>query len=660
MTRGVSRRIELFVVVLWAFAACVPASSAAEKSVEALEEQAFKQAAAYVSPSIVRILTTGGQDRIGRILTGTGPTTGVVVSADGYVISSAFNFASRPSSILVELPDERRFSARLVATDRARMLTLLKIDVSGLIPVQAAEKKSLRVGQWAIALGRTFNNPQPSMSVGIVSALKRIWGRAVQTDAKVSPVNYGGPLVDIQGRVIGILVPLSMKGTGATAGVEWYDSGIGFAIPMEDVYASLERLKTGKDLKPGLMGVIMRGRDFLAGKPIIDLVRAGSPAEIAGFKRGDVIVEIDGNSIRRQAEVKMALGNKYAGETVTVVVERKGKTHRAEVTLVDQLIAYESGFLGILPMREETGQATAGVGIRYVYPEGPAEKAGLQIRDRIMRFNESEITNAATLTDLVSRVRPGQKVSIDYRRDNQEKTVEVTLASIPNTVPAELRSSLIPSPMEPIEPDENEKKKGPRTGRFTVEMPNHQHSYWAYVPDDYNPDYEYGLMVWIHPNGKTMEADILDYWSLICQQRGLLLLAPKAEKTSAWNMNEAGFVKDSIEHFRETYSVNARRLFLHGFGKGGGFTYHLAFKYRDVFRGISVVNSALQKAPPENHPDYRLQFHLVSGTENPEHRAVESLVKRLQQMKYPASFTVIEDGDESYPGGEALLEIARW
>ena len=183
------------------------------------------------------------------------------------------------------------------------------------------------------------------MSVGIVSALKRIWGRAVQTDAKVSPINYGGPLVDVEGKVIGILVPLSPKGTGATAGVEWYDSGIGFAIPMEDVYASLERLKTGKDLKPGLMGVIMRGRDFLAGKPIIDLVRAGSPAEIAGFKRGDVIVEIDGNPIRRQAEVKMALGNKYAGEKVSVIVERQGKTHRAEVTLVDQLIAYEPGFL---------------------------------------------------------------------------------------------------------------------------------------------------------------------------------------------------------------------------------------------------------------------------------------------------------------------------
>ena len=91
------------------------AAFAVDEKTEALEEQAFKQAAAYVSPSIVRILTTGGKDRVGRILTSTGPTTGVVVSSDGYVISSAFNFASRPSSILVQLPDERRFPAKLVA-----------------------------------------------------------------------------------------------------------------------------------------------------------------------------------------------------------------------------------------------------------------------------------------------------------------------------------------------------------------------------------------------------------------------------------------------------------------------------------------------------------------------------------------------------------------
>ena len=88
-------------VLIAVFLSAFQTTQAAEESVETLEEQAFKQAAAYVSPSIVQILTTGGQDRIGKILTGTGPTTGVVVSRDGYVVSSAFNFASRPSSILI-------------------------------------------------------------------------------------------------------------------------------------------------------------------------------------------------------------------------------------------------------------------------------------------------------------------------------------------------------------------------------------------------------------------------------------------------------------------------------------------------------------------------------------------------------------------------------
>src|SRR5438045_3720475 len=83
----------------------------------------------------------------------------------------------------------------------------------------------------ALALGRTWASADapPSVSVGIISALDRIWGKAVQTDAKVSPVNYGGPLVDVQGRVQGILVPASPRGQDETAGHEWYDSGIGFA-----------------------------------------------------------------------------------------------------------------------------------------------------------------------------------------------------------------------------------------------------------------------------------------------------------------------------------------------------------------------------------------------------------------------------------------------
>ncbi len=121
------------------------------------------------------------------------------------------------------------------------------------MPARGARRRTSEIGQWAIALGRTLDpnaDQPPSVSVGIISALDRIWGKAIQTDAKVSPTNYGGPLVDLDGRVQGVLVPASPRAEGETAGFEWYDSGIGFAIPLEDVNAVLPRLKEGKDLQP--------------------------------------------------------------------------------------------------------------------------------------------------------------------------------------------------------------------------------------------------------------------------------------------------------------------------------------------------------------------------------------------------------------------------
>src|SRR5207247_3663098 len=95
------------------------------------------------------------------------------------------------------------------ARDNSRMLVLLKVNTSEKItPPIPAPKSEMTVGQWAIAVGRTYDQPLPNVSVGVLSATGRIWSTAVQTDAKISPANYGGPLIDIQGRVLGILVPL--------------------------------------------------------------------------------------------------------------------------------------------------------------------------------------------------------------------------------------------------------------------------------------------------------------------------------------------------------------------------------------------------------------------------------------------------------------------
>ena len=126
------------------------------------------------------------------------------------IVSSAFNFIQKPDSILVTLADGTRLPARLVATDHSRMLVLLSVHRHCRLTVaEAVPPEEMRVGgngpsPWAARSAADT----PNVSVGIVSALDRVWGRAIQTDAKISPTNYGGPLVDISGRVLGVLVPL--------------------------------------------------------------------------------------------------------------------------------------------------------------------------------------------------------------------------------------------------------------------------------------------------------------------------------------------------------------------------------------------------------------------------------------------------------------------
>ncbi|NQT36694.1 MAG: trypsin-like peptidase domain-containing protein, partial [Planctomycetes bacterium] len=163
-------------------------TTARAEDLELLEQQALRAAVDRVAPSVVRIETIGGLERVGKVLIGTGPTSGTVVGADGFVVSSAFNFRHRPASILVQLADGTRKPARLVATDHSRMLVLLKIEVDQpLVVPEMAPGDEMRVGQWAIAVGRTFEAARPNVAVGVLSARNRVWGKAIQTDAAVSP-----------------------------------------------------------------------------------------------------------------------------------------------------------------------------------------------------------------------------------------------------------------------------------------------------------------------------------------------------------------------------------------------------------------------------------------------------------------------------------------
>ena len=181
---------------------------------------------------------------------GIGPTTGLIVSEDGHILTSTFNFRHQPRIITVILRSGQKHVAKLLGRDDTRRICVLKIDTDEKLPlVQQVPVEQLRVGQWAISVGVGYGDFEPAVSAGIISARNRHHGRAVQTDANISPANYGGPLVAIDGRVIGICVALHPDGEGDAAGVEWYDSGIGFAIPLNGLDESLTKLKAGEDIR---------------------------------------------------------------------------------------------------------------------------------------------------------------------------------------------------------------------------------------------------------------------------------------------------------------------------------------------------------------------------------------------------------------------------
>src|SRR5713226_4964749 len=172
--------------VIAALLAIVSSSTAQQPALdlETIRDQAVKAAARRVGPSVVQIQTSGGTDIIGsgprgaQVRKGMGPTTGLILTADGYMVSSAFNFANKPSSIDVAVPGHStRYIAKVIATDTTRMISLLKIEALGLPVPTAAPKKEIKIGQTTLALGRTLEpdvNKSPTVSEGIISAVERI------------------------------------------------------------------------------------------------------------------------------------------------------------------------------------------------------------------------------------------------------------------------------------------------------------------------------------------------------------------------------------------------------------------------------------------------------------------------------------------------------
>lgn len=649
--------------------ACVHGPALGQDQLDLLEQQAFQAAVERVAPSVVRIQTLGGLEQAGGIVFGTGATSGLVVTPDGYLISSAFNFLNQPDSIIVELFDGTRKPARLVATDHNRMLVLLKIEVTDPLTVpRHVPRDEVRVGAWAIGVGRAFEADRPNMSVGIVSALNRVWGRAIQTDAAVSPNNYGGPLVDLHGRVFGVLVPLSPQAATEVAGVQWYDSGIGFAVPMYDVQPVLSRLKQGEDLHGGLIGVSFSGSNLSTTEPVIAARRPNSPASDAGLQPGDRIIKIDGQEIVRASQVKEQLGRRYAGDKLSMVISRDGREIQRELLLVDKLEPYEHPFLGILPTRTAVRSSNdngdhdskPGVAVRYVYSDGPSAKAGIQQGDVLVQLDSEPIQDAAQLRRRISDRKPGDQVQLEVTRSGETRQLQVVLGHLPETAPPDV----LPPARNMGSEDktafaESNRANRPAAGVVELKIAEFPNQARAYVPNSYDPAARYGIVVWLDAPGQFDWDQLLARWKSHCDRRDLILLAPQSASSRAWQPQEVTLVRKLIDEVKSSYSIDPTRIVVHGQEAGGTLGYLVAFRNRDVVRAVASVEALVVGRPPENEPLLRLAFHAARSEKSKKASHINGVVAHLRQMKYPVTVKDLGEKPRYLSAGE-LTELVRW
>jgi S1-C subfamily serine protease len=290
---------------------------------------------ARVSAGVVFVQANSGRGQLafpggGRAASGSGfvvDDQGHIVTTD-HVVQGATQYRVRFGA------NGKPLVAKLLGTDPSADLAVLKVDpkAADLQPLQLGASDKLRPGDLAIAIGSPFGL-QGTVTSGIVSALGRTItapngfsiSNAVQTDAAINPGNSGGPLLDAQGRVIGVNSQIQTNGGSDQ------NSGVGFAVPVDAIKRALPSLEQGKDVQHAYLGVSTQ--TAANGGAAVNEVVDNGPAAKAGLKTGDRIVSIGGADVREPDDVAAAVNARKPGDKVFVVVERGGERRTLNVTL---------------------------------------------------------------------------------------------------------------------------------------------------------------------------------------------------------------------------------------------------------------------------------------------------------------------------------------
>jgi S1-C subfamily serine protease len=310
------------------------------------EQSATISAAAKVGPAVVRIVTAGTDPNDATATSGIG--SGVIFDSNGWILTN-HHVVADTNSLTVQLKDGRQFQGTIYGIDTLTDLAVVKVDATGLPTAPLGDSSAIKVGELAIAIGSPLGTYSNSVTAGIVSATGRSIdtdtgsiNNLIQTDAAINPGNSGGPLVDAVGDVIGINTAVASNA-----------QGIGFSIPINIAKPIMQQAIAGQPLARPWIGIryetidlqlqqqlklpvaqgayVSGGQDASgANQPA---VVAGSPADKAGVKDGDIVTSIEGQAIDGDHPLDAVLTQFAPGRTVTLGINRDGKTLNLQITL---------------------------------------------------------------------------------------------------------------------------------------------------------------------------------------------------------------------------------------------------------------------------------------------------------------------------------------
>ena len=359
--------------------------------------------------------------------------SGFIIDREGYIVTNN-HVIEGADEIKVRLANDKEFDAKIIGRDPNTDLALIKIKgASDLAPLKLGDSDNLPVGSWVVAIGSPFGLEQ-TVTAGIVSAKGRVIGNGpyddfIQTDASINPGNSGGPLLNMKGEVVGINTAIVARG-----------QGIGFAIPVSMAQGIIDQLKAYGSVTRGWLGVAIQDltselAEYYGIKEkkgvLVAQVFEGDPADKAGIKANDIIVEIDGKSVNSSRELTATIAAIPVGKKAPITILRDGKEKTVNVKIAkrddSELMAkrepQSNGELGIriAEITPETAkrfghsETEKGVLVVGVEPGSKAAEAGVRQGDLVKEVNRKPVTS---VPELRSEVEKDDKVQLLVKRPN--------------------------------------------------------------------------------------------------------------------------------------------------------------------------------------------------------------------------------------------------